>query len=51
MESTEDSFSLDLMFRTLNITVYFLFRNDVILPKKVMRKCHSITMVLDCKAG
>ena len=34
VEPTEDNFSLDLMFRSVNINVYFLFCNNVILPKK-----------------
>lgn len=46
VEPTEDNFSLDLMFRSVNINVYFLFCNNVILPKKVMRMCHSIAVVL-----
>ena len=46
VEPTEDSFSLDLMFGSININVYFLFCNNVILPKKVMRMCHSIAVVL-----
>ena len=51
VEPTEDSFSLDLMFRSVNINVYFLFCNNVILPKKVMRMCHSIAVVLHYETG